>query len=172
MKFFLLAEENKNTYAWLTDYLHGIIWEAGVTITHSFSISSTGSNSGFETVPFFTKGTEKCTFLRNFFFSVVDLDILGCPKASQFSYISTRVCPNHQRSYKLNHRAREKVLEKNNLQLTLSSNLYLSVTTTSGVTRDADVRIKLVKDEFKQVGSHKLLRKGVIQLTASEYSQL
>ena len=62
--------------------------------------------------------------------------------------------------------------KENNLQLTISPNLNLSVTTTSGATRDADVRIKLVKDEFKQVGSHKLLRKGVIQFTASEYSQL
>ena len=62
--------------------------------------------------------------------------------------------------------------KENNLQLTLSPILNLSVTTTSGATRDADVRIKLVKDEFKQVGSHKLLRKGVIQLTASEYSLL
>ena len=62
--------------------------------------------------------------------------------------------------------------EHNNLQLNLSPNLSLSVTTTSEVTRDADARIKLVKDEFKQVGSHKLLRKSVIQLTASEHSQL
>ena len=50
--------------------------------------------------------------------------------------------------------------------------MSLSVTTTSEVTRDADARIKLVKDEFKQVGSHKLLRKGVVHLTASEHSQL
>ena len=62
--------------------------------------------------------------------------------------------------------------KENNLQLTLSPNLSLSVTTTSEVTRAADARVKLVKDDFKQVGSHKLLRKSVIQLTASEYSQL
>ena len=59
-----------------------------------------------------------------------------------------------------------------NLQLTLSPNLSPSVTTTSEVTRDADARTKLVKDELKQVGSPKFLRKGVIQLTASEYLQL
>ena len=41
-----------------------------------------------------------------------------------------------------------------------------------GVTRDAEAKIKLIKDEFKQVGSHKFLRMGVIQLTASEHSQL
>ena len=63
-------------------------------------------------------------------------------------------------------------VKEHNLQLTLSPNLSLSVTTTSEVTRDAEARIKLVNDEFEQVGSHKLLRKGVIQLTASEYSQL
>ena len=60
----------------------------------------------------------------------------------------------------------------NNLQLTVSPNLSLSVTTTSEAIREVDARIKLVKDEFKQFGSHKLLRKGVIELTASEYSQL
>ena len=124
---------------------------------------------------------------------MVDLDTLGCPKASQFSYSSTSVCPNHQSSYKLNHCAREKVSlfynwlfnyfqnsyhecsrcnSQKNLQLTLSPNLSLSVTTTSEATGEADARIKLVEDEFKQVGSHKLLRNGVIQLTASEYSQL
>ena len=62
--------------------------------------------------------------------------------------------------------------KEHNLQLSLSPILSLSVTTTLEVTRDAEAKIKLVKDEFKQVGSHKLLRKGVIQLTASEYSQL
>ena len=62
--------------------------------------------------------------------------------------------------------------KQNNLQLTLSPYLSLSVTTTSEATRDADGSVKLVKDEFKQVGDHNLLRKGVIQLTASEYSQL
>ena len=29
VKFSLLAEENKKTYAWLTENLHGIVWEAG-----------------------------------------------------------------------------------------------------------------------------------------------
>ena len=45
----------------------------------------------------------------------------------------------------------------NNLQLTLSPNLSISVTTTSEATREADARIKLVKDEFKPVGSHSSL---------------
>ena len=62
--------------------------------------------------------------------------------------------------------------KEHNLQLTLSTILSLSVTTTLEVTRNAEAKIKLVKDEFKQVGSHKLLRKSVIQLTVSEYSQL
>ena len=50
--------------------------------------------------------------------------------------------------------------KENNLQLTLLPNLNLSVTTTLGATRDADVRIKLVKDEFKQIGCHKDFEKG------------
>ena len=62
--------------------------------------------------------------------------------------------------------------KENNLQLRLCPNLSLSVTTTSEVTCEADAKVKLVKEEFKQIGSHKLLRKGVIQLTASEYSHL
>ena len=59
--------------------------------------------------------------------------------------------------------------KENNLQLTLYPNLSLSVTTTSEVTREVDFRRKIVKE---QIGSHKLLRKVVIQLTASDYSQL
>ena len=55
VKFSLLAEENKKTYTWLTDNLHGIVWEAGSYDTHSFSISSTRSNLDFQTVPFFQK---------------------------------------------------------------------------------------------------------------------
>ena len=63
--------------------------------------------------------------------------------------------------------------KEHNIQPFLSPNLSLSVTTTTlELTLDAEAEIKLVKDEFKQVGSHKLLRKGVIQLTASEFSQL
>ena len=62
--------------------------------------------------------------------------------------------------------------KEHNLQLTLSLNLSLSVTTTLEVTRDAEAKIKLVKDEFKQVGSHKIQRNVVKHLTASEYSLL
>ena len=109
VKFSLLAEENKKTYAWLTDNLHGIVWEAG-NYDHTFIFNFFNAlKLRFPNSTVFSKGTEKCTFLRNFFFSVVDLDTLGCPKASQFSYCSTKVCPNHQKSYKLNHCAREKV---------------------------------------------------------------
>ena len=62
--------------------------------------------------------------------------------------------------------------EKDNLRLTLSPNLSLSVSTTSDSTVDTDPKIRIVKDEVKQVGSHKILRKGVIQLTANEYTRL
>ena len=68
--------------------------------------------------------------------------------------------------------ANDATAKEHNLQLTISPNLSLSVTTTLEVTRDAEATIELINDEFKQVGSHKLFRKGVIQLTASEYSQL
>ena len=62
--------------------------------------------------------------------------------------------------------------KEHNLLPTLSRNLSLSVTTTLEVTRDAEAKKTLVKHEFKQVGNHKRLRKGVLQLTVSEYSQL
>ena len=54
-KFSLLAEENKKTYAWLTDNLHALFGKLGVTITHSFSISSTRSNSDSQIVQFLQK---------------------------------------------------------------------------------------------------------------------
>ena len=60
---------------------------------------------------------------------------------------------------------------KRNLQLTVSLNLCLSVTN-SEARRDAYAWIKLVNEEFKQVGSYKLSRKGVILLAAFEGSQL
>ena len=108
VKYSLLAEENTKTYAWLTENLHGFVWEAGCC-DHTFIFNFFNAPKlRFPNSTVFTKGTEKCTFLRNFYFSVVDLDTLGCPEASQFSYSSSRVCTNHQKSYKLNHCAREK----------------------------------------------------------------
>ena len=47
-----------------------------------------------------------------------------------------------------------------NLQLILSPVLRFSVTTNLEVTFDAVPKIILVKDEFKQVDSHTLSRKG------------
>ena len=71
---FLLAEENKKTYAWSTDNQHGIVWEAG-SCDHTFIFNFCNAlKLRFPNSTVFTKGTEKCTFLRNFFFSVVDLD--------------------------------------------------------------------------------------------------
>ena len=127
VKFSLLADENKKTYAWLTDNLHGIVWEAG-NYDHTFIFNFFNAlKLRFPNSTVFSKGTEKCIFLRNFFFSVVDLDTLGCPKASQFSYCSTKVCPNHQKSYKLNHCAREKVALFYNL-----SEKYIKFSAVSG----------------------------------------
>ena len=54
VKFSLLAEENKKTYAWLTENT-ALFGKLGVTITHSFSISSTRSNLDCQTVAFFQK---------------------------------------------------------------------------------------------------------------------
>ena len=56
--------------------------------------------------------------------------------------------------------------------LTLSPNLSLSLITTSDQPIKTEPELKLIKEDFKQVGGHKLLRKTVIQLTLNEYSQL
>ena len=64
------------------------------------------------------------------------------------------------------------IKEKDILQLTLSPNLNLSITTTAEQTPNAEPELKLIKEEYKQVGSQKLLRRAVIQLTLSEYLQL
>ena len=69
MKCSPLAGENK-TYACLTATYTELFGKLGVTVTHSFS-----------------KGTEKCTFLRVFFFSVIDFNTLGCPKASRVAIV-------------------------------------------------------------------------------------
>ena len=97
----------KKTYAWLTDNLHGIVWEAG-SYDHTFIFNFFNAPKlGLPNSTVFRKGTEKCTFMKNFFFSVVDFNTLSCPKVSQLSY-SSRVCSN-QNCYKLNHYAQEKV---------------------------------------------------------------
>ena len=86
-----------------------MVWKAG-SYNHIFIFNFFDAlKLRFPNSTVFTKGTENCTFLGNFFFSLVDLDTLDCPKAFQFSNSSTTVCPNHQSSYKLNHCAREKV---------------------------------------------------------------
>ena len=107
VKFSLLAEENKKTYAWLTEELHGISWGTG-SYNHTFICNFLNAlKIRFPNSTVFTKSTEKCTFVRIFLFNVVDLDTLRCPKASQFIYSSTGVCTNHQKSHKLNICARE-----------------------------------------------------------------
>ena len=59
---------------------------------------------------------------------------------------------------------------KDNLQLTLSPNLMLTVTLLS---HDQDnCSLELVKEEYKKVGDHKLFRKAVIILTQTEYHNL
>ena len=53
VKFSLLAEKNKKTYAWLTVNLHGIVWEAG-NYDHTFIFNFFNAlKLDFQTVPFF-----------------------------------------------------------------------------------------------------------------------
>ena len=88
-QFFLFAGENRKTYAWLTENLHGIVWEAG-SYDHTFMFNSlNGLNFRFPNNTVFTKGTEKCISVRILFQCVADLDTLCCPRPTQFSYCST-----------------------------------------------------------------------------------
>ena len=109
VKFSLIAEENKKTYAWLAFNLHSIVWKAG-NYDHTFIfIFLNAFKFRFPNSTDFTKDTKKCTFLRNFLFKVVELYTLGCPKQFNKSFFES-----------------SKVL---------SPNLNLSVTTTLEVTR-------------------------------------
>ena len=60
--------------------------------------------------------------------------------------------------------------EKDSLRLTLSPSLSLSISTLKETKSEPE--IKIIKEEFKQVGTHKLLKKTVIQLTQIEYALL
>ena len=64
---------------------------------------------------------------------------------------------------------------KDNLFLTLSPSLTISVSTTNQLNIKnvpENVTIELVKEEYRQVGLHKLLRKAVIHLSYAEFLQL
>ena len=64
---------------------------------------------------------------------------------------------------------------KDNLFLTLSPRLSISVSTTNQVkikNVPESVTIELVKEEYRQVGLHKLLRKAVIHLFYAELLQI
>ena len=73
-----------------------------VTITFIFNFFN-ALKLRFPNSTVFTQSTEKCIFFRN-------LETHSCHKTSQFSYSSTRNCPNHRKTYKVNHCALEKVL--------------------------------------------------------------
>ena len=108
VKFTYLAEEFQRTYSWLTRNVHGINWDSG-THDHSFLFNFFNAiKLRFPNSSIFAKGKEKCSFLKNFFFNVIDLDTLGCPKVSQIGYNFTANCQNHQFAYKFNHCTQEK----------------------------------------------------------------
>ena len=108
VKFSFLTEDFQKTYSWLTRNVHGINWDSG-THDHSFLFNFFNSiKLRFPNSSIFAKGKEKCAFLRNFFFNVIDLDTLGCPKASQFSYNFASNCQNHLSVYRFDHCAQEK----------------------------------------------------------------
>ena len=77
VKFSLLAEEKK-TYIWLTDNLHGLVWEAG-SYDHTFNFNFFNAlKLKFPNSTVFTKGAQK---LENFIFSAVSTwTLLVAPK--------------------------------------------------------------------------------------------
>ena len=63
--------------------------------------------------------------------------------------------------------------DKDNLRITLSPNLTLTVIKPTLTTYNSNnIDIKLVKEEERFIGQHKLLRKGIINFTVAEFLQL
>ena len=59
VKFSLFAEENKKTFAWLTDNLSGIVWEAGIYHQTFISNVSNALEHRFPNSTIFTKVIKK-----------------------------------------------------------------------------------------------------------------
>ena len=186
----VLPCKTQKVYAWLTKNLHGLTWESGV---HEYSFLFcyfVCLKIRFPNLIVYAKGFEKCSYLRCFFLHVIDLETLNCPSANQLIHFASLNCHNHYNNYLRIHCARKKAnlfyywlsreissvfivplqMLKDYLQLTLSPNLKLTVTPLS---HDKDkCSLELVKEEYKKVGEHKLLRKAVITLTPTEYHNL
>ena len=91
VKFSLLAEENKKTYAWSTDNLHGIVWEAG-SYDHAFISNFLNAlKLRFPNSTVFTKGTKKCTFLRNFSSVLSTWTLLVAPKHLSLAIVQQKI---------------------------------------------------------------------------------
>lgn len=98
----------QKSYKWTTENLHGILWDSG-TYDYSFIFCFfTSLKIRFPNIIVYAKGHEKCSFLRNFFSQVNDLDQLNCPKASDFPHIITPTCFNHLPNSPQYHCARNK----------------------------------------------------------------
>ena len=71
----------------------------------------------------------------------------------------------------------ETQLKRNILKLKLSENLFLTTTTVkeptvTSTSNQLHTNIHLVKEEYKQLGEHRVIRKAIIQLTSDKYSLL
>jgi len=87
--------ERRRTYLWCSKHLHGLDWNSG---THDYSFVYqffTSLKIRFPNAIFYAKGELKCNFLRSHLFNVVDLELVGCPKVTEFTEFENTICNNH-----------------------------------------------------------------------------
>ena len=104
----LVSTKARRLYSWLTKSLHGLNWDFGAYDYSFLFCFYVSLKIRFPNLTVYSKGSEKCSYLRCFFPHVIDLDALQCPKASEINQGQLFVCPNHHCNYLRDHCAREK----------------------------------------------------------------
>ena len=87
--------ERRRTYLWCSKHLHGLDWNSG---THDYSFIYqffTSLKIRFPNAVFYAKGEAKCSYLRSHLFNTVDLELVGCPKVTEFVNFENTICTNH-----------------------------------------------------------------------------
>ena len=84
--FHYLPESHAKAYTWLTDHLHGLMWDCGdLPYSHlSLYVESIKLRHPIALFQFYAKGLEKCKYLSRLFDRpFINLDDLQCPVASK-----------------------------------------------------------------------------------------
>ena len=101
--------ERRRTYLWCSKHLHGLDWNSG---THDYSFIYqffTSLKIRFPNAVFYAKGEANCSYLRSHLFNTVDLELVGCPKVTEFVNFENTICTNHIHSdYYFDHCSKKK----------------------------------------------------------------